>query len=203
MVQVAPGVSYPAAPTRKRGRETAADMVRSMLVVGGVVLFLVLVVKRPQPDPVRTVDWIPTAQAAAAQAAFPVVAPAGLGADWRPTSARFEAVPKQATRTLWHLGYVTPAQAYAGLDQSDAEAAQFLSDATAKGRADGSVVIAGTTWNRYSGGTNGYRALWRPWAGSTVVVAGSAQWPELTTLASSLQVFHAPAPATPGATPSG
>jgi hypothetical protein len=172
-------------------------MIRSMLVVALPVLLLVLVVARqPGGDAVRVVDPAPALAAAAAQAAFPVVAPQGLGAGWRATSARFEPVPGQRGASLWHLGLVTPLRRYAGVEQSDGDPVLLLREATAKGVPAGEETIGGATWTRYAAGRNGYRALVRWWGSSTLVVNGNAEWPELTTLAASLHVV-----AVPGATP--
>jgi hypothetical protein len=187
-IEVAPGLSYEAAPTRKRGRQTAFDMVRTLLVIMVPVLLLVLVVARqPSPDPVRVVDWKPQATAAASQAPFPVVAPAALEPTWRATSARYERVPTQRDATVWHVGFLTPEGTYAGLDQSDARAEDFVRDTTAKASPAGEVALGGTAWTRYQTGTDGARALVRPWGTSSVVVSGSAAWPTLEHLAASLR----------------
>ncbi len=187
-IDVAPGLSYETAPTRKGGRETAVDMVRTLLVILVPVLLLVLVVARqPSPDPVRVVDWKPQAALAAAQAPFPVVAPAGLEPSWRATSVRYEPVPTQRDATVWHLGFLTPEGTYAGVDQSDARADDFVKDATSKGAPAGEASIGGATWHRYQVGADGVRALARPWGTSTVVVSGSAAWPTLEHLAGTLR----------------
>jgi hypothetical protein len=199
-VVVAPGLSYEAAPTRKRGRETARDMVRTLLVILVPVLVLVFVVARqPSPDPVRVVDWKPQAALAAAQAPFPVVAPAGLEPSWRATSARYEAVPTQREATWWHVGFLTPESTYASLDQSDARAGDFVRDVTAKGSPTGQVVVGGTAWTRYESAGSGTRALVRPWGTSTVVVGGSAAWATLEHLASTLRELPRHAPTASGA----
>ena len=192
------------APARKRGRETAIDMVRTLAVIAVPVLLLVLVVARqPSPDPVRLVDWAPVSLTAAEQAAYPVVAPAGLPAEWRATSARFEPVPRQRGATLWHLGLLTPADDYAGLEQSDADPTGVVEDFTFEGTPAGTVDLGGATWSRYTAGTNGYRSLVRTWGTSTVVVNGSAEWAELDQLAGSLRVVPVPGPSPSGPAPSG
>ena len=113
----------PAPKPRSRVRQTARDMVWSLAVVGVFVAFLVAVNYREKPDPVRVVDPAPAVAQARAQAAFVPVVPVGLPAAWRPTSARYEraaisAVPNAA---LWHLGYLTPTDAYAAVDQVEGD----------------------------------------------------------------------------------
>lgn len=203
-VEVVRGVTMPAAPTRKRGRETATDMVRSLLVILVPVLVLVFIVARqPSPDPVRTVDWQAIAAGAAASADFPVVGPTGGPARWRATSARYEPVPGQSEATLWHLGFISSADTYVGMEQSDADAESFVRDVVDKAVTAGEVSLGGATWTRYTVGANGYRSLVRPWGTSTVVVTGSADWRELEAYAGSLAVVPPPSGlASGGASPS-
>ena len=198
-VEVARGVTMPAAPTRKRGRETATDMVRSLLVILVPVLVLVFIVARqPSPDPVRTVDWQAIAAGAAAAADFPVVGPTGEPARWRATSARYEPVPGQSEAALWHLGFISAAETYVGMEQSDADAESFVRDVVDKAVTAGEVSLGGATWTRYTVGANGYRSLVRPWGTSTVVVTGSADWRELEAYAGSLAVVPPPSGLAPG-----
>ena len=98
-------------------------MVLSLAVVGIVVVFLVAVTYRARPDPIHVIDPTSSVEAAQALAPFTVVVPVGLPTTWRPTSARYDPadtspVPNAA---LWHVGYVTPAGAYASLDQAQGD----------------------------------------------------------------------------------
>ena len=98
-------------------------MVLSLAVVGIVVVFLVAVTYRARPDPIHVIDPTSSVEAAQALAPFTVVVPVGLPSHWRPTSARYDPadtspVPNAA---LWHVGYVTPAGAYASLDQAQGD----------------------------------------------------------------------------------
>ena len=182
------GQTFQAAKTRRRGRETVRDMVISMAVVGLGIAALMLVTWRPKPEAqVRVIDWKPAATAAQSASQYPVVTPVGLPDQWRATSARFESEPQSAGRPVWHVGYVTPNNAYAGVEQSDADPAIFISRTVDGGRPDGEVVIGGRAWQSYAPGANGFRSLVRTEGGSTVIVTGSADSAELTALAAALQ----------------
>ncbi|MGH8940236.1 MAG: DUF4245 family protein, partial [Actinomycetes bacterium] len=101
-------------PTRARGRETVGDMVRSMVVVLVVVGVVVALALRDEPeDPVREVDVAGPLAAARAAAPYDVKGPVGLGDGWRATSVRSGS---DGGAFGWHVGFVTPAGDYAGLE---------------------------------------------------------------------------------------
>ena len=182
------GVPFTRAPTRRRGRETVRDMVISMAVVGGGVLALLLVSHRPQPEAgIKEIDWRPAAATARAGAEYPVLAPEGLSAQWRATSARFETMPSSGGRPVWHLGLVTPGNGYAGLEQTDGDAARFVRDVVDGAQPVGESSIAGQTWQQYGPGANGFRSLVLAQPSSTVIITGSAALPELEQLAGALR----------------
>lgn len=177
----------PATPTgkRKRGRETVADMARSLGLVLLVVAAIVLLTQRQWGDATPEVD-VDTALSSARRAApYDVLAPQGLGEAWEPRSVRYR-TPADGS-TTWHLGYTTPTEEYAGLEQSDGDADAFVADRSLGGERRGRVEVAGETWTRYVAGDPERRTLARTEAGVTTVVAGSAPWPELERLAASLR----------------
>ena len=126
----------------KRLRQTARDMVLSLLVVLGAVLVLWLPFRHPGAADVKTVDPAPVIAGARQAETWPVLAPVGLGADWRCTSARID----QAADGLdvVHLGYLSPTSTYVGLEQSATRARSWLFEATVKGREQGTVDVSGT-----------------------------------------------------------
>lgn len=181
------GQKFTPAPTRRRGRETVRDMVISMGVVGLGVAALMLVAWRPTPEAaIRTVDWQTAAVGARTVAEYPVLVPTGLPEQWKATSARFESDQRSSGRRVWHVGFVTPGNAYAGLEQTDADPAVFVARVVEGGRPEGEVTINGRQWQVYGPGANGYRSLVLAAQGSTVVVTGSAERTELEQLAASL-----------------
>ena len=166
-------------------------MVRSLGVVVLIAGALVLLAPRADRAPVTVVDYRPQLAVARSEAPYPVLGPAGLPADWRSTSVRLRGA---SGVTTWHIGFVTPDDEYAAVEQSDGPAAAFVRDVTGQGRPAGSVELAGQTWQRYDPGDADQRSLVRPAVSgggspdaASVVVTGSAEWAELETLARSLR----------------
>ncbi|HRY10727.1 MAG: DUF4245 domain-containing protein [Actinobacteria bacterium] len=165
----------------ERTKRGLRDLVLSLAVVGLFVAFLFVVVWRPSPDPVRTVDPAPVLLSAREQAGYPVYAPTGLTGNWRATSARFEA---DGDATVWFLGYVTPDDQYIAVAQTDGDAQNFIEEQTLDGSPDGEMTVDGQVWQRYT--TTDQRSLVRSSDGSTVVVTGSVSYEQLADFAGRL-----------------
>lgn len=182
-------------PRRKRGDETVADMARSLgLVFGFVLLFLLIGPSRqlilptgPQGTAVKTVDAAASVAAARQLAAYPVLGPRGLPATWRPTSARVALAPSaDGSSATLHLGYITPAERFLGLEEGDAVG--FVAAVLGKGAGPlPPVEVAGQPWQQWRTAA-GELALSRTAAGRGVVLTGSATLDELRTFAASLVV---------------
>lgn len=169
----------------KRLRQTARDMIISMLVVAAGVLALWLPFHRSTPDPVKVVDPTSVIQGARAAESWPVLAPVGLPSTWRCTSARIDTALDG--QDIVHLGYLTPDDTYVGLEQSATKAISFVSDSTVSGRETGTRDVAGTTWTTYQNDDGSHRSLVRTASGATYVVVGTATWDVLDRFASSLR----------------
>lgn len=148
-------------------------------------------------NPVKTVGYRVELASARRAAPYPVLAPEGLAKRWRATSVSYEgAGPKGAA---WHLGFMTPDDQYAAVEQSDAaRPAKFLHDVTQGARKTAKTVrVNGRAWTRYQGAK--YDALVRRDAGTsarngtsrtarhTTVVTGTASTAQLTKLAAALR----------------
>jgi hypothetical protein len=174
------------------------DMVRSLgLVTLGLLVWLWFSHPRT-PDEVRSVDWYPVAVAAAGATAYEVLAPPA-SFPWPATSARVEDQPDGTI--VWRVGYLTDEEAYAGLLQRGVFPAQatgavedWVAQETRNGRAEGTVVIGGRTWQRSVGDPepDERRSLVAQEQGAVTVVTGSASWAELERLAAALQPVAAP-----------
>jgi len=160
-------------------------MVLSMGLVLAVVAVALALTWRPLPDPVRVVDPAPVVAQAAAQADFAVQAPVGLPGGWRPTSARWQPTERSGAVPVLHVGYLTPADAYAQVTQARIDYGPYLAEQTANGVAIGPQDIANRTWVRMDSGAD--RSLVLTEDGVTTVVRGSADWSELTLLAAALR----------------
>ena len=175
-------------PTGRRNahlRKTVGDMVRSMAVVLVIVFLMVLLAWRPEPDAVKVVDVTPAVTMASRQAEFPVTAPSGLPDGWRPTSARWEPTAESSSLPVLHLGYVTPADAYAQVSQSTAASPAYVAEQSSDGVQTGTEAVAGQTWERFEGDIR--RSLVRSDGDVVTIVSGTADWDELAALAASLR----------------
>ena len=189
---VPPAVTEPApeavtsAPApRGRGKQTVGDMVRSLLVV--LVLVFVVVALNAQDDSgekLQPLDYSGTLAQAQDTAPYDVLAPIGLPDSWVPTSAR---TGRDGDAVTWHLGLVTPAGDYAGVEQSDGDPEALVGDVADGGDYSGTVTISGLRWRKVDGGRPEKHALVLDGDAVTTVVAGGASWSELATLARSLQ----------------
>ena len=178
-----PGELRPTGRPNARLRQTVTDMVRSLALVLGVVAVVLLITLRPQPDPVRVIDPAPALAAARAAAPYPVLYPAGLSDGWRPTSARWQATEESAPEPSWHVGFVTPGDAYAQLGQSVTQNPAYVREQTLGGQPVGMKSIGATgDWQQYDNG-DGTRSLMRVDAGVTIIVSGTADWGTLEDLA--------------------
>jgi hypothetical protein len=148
---------------KKRGRETAADMIRSMGLILLIVIPVWYLAQPPDSDEaeIRVVD--PTSDVASYVQAVPgVPTPGGLPPQWRPTSSTLE---PGALR----IGYVTPASEYA--EYASSTDAAFLGDISGQGSQVGTVDVGGVVWRDFRDDED-HQTLVREVAGATVVVGG-------------------------------
>jgi hypothetical protein len=134
--------------SRKRGRESAADMVRSLGLVLLVVVGVWFFARAPHADEktIRVVD--PTSDVQAFSAAVPgVVVPRDLPTGWRTTVSRYE--PESG---LLRVGWVTPAGHYAEYAAAPHPAEGFLADITGEAPQADAVDIDGVSWTQYRQG---------------------------------------------------
>ncbi|MFM1966893.1 MAG: hypothetical protein RL134_2618 [Actinomycetota bacterium] len=184
-----PGELRPTGRPNARLRQTVRDMLLSLVVVFAAIAAILLVTWRPTPDPVRVIDPTPTLALARAQADYPVLYPADLDAAWRPTSARWEITPASEPDPAWHVGFVTPDDAYAQIGQSATDDAAYVEEQVGQAQPAGDWQ----GWLRYDSADQ--RALVRIDGGVTIVVSGTAPWPTMQLLAERLSPTAVPAPA--------
>jgi hypothetical protein len=128
---------------RKRGRESATDMVRSLGLVLLIVFFVWFFARPPHGDEqkIRMVDPSSDVQAFAAAAPGGVV-PRAMPSGWHSTVSLYE-------DDVLRVGWVTPKGQYAEYAAAAHPASSFVSDLTGRAPRVGSVVIAGVAWDEY------------------------------------------------------
>lgn len=167
---------------RPRGFETVGDMVRSLGLVLVLVALFMLGLPRPHREAVTVVDYSLELAQARRAAPYPVLAPSGLSPRWRATSVRLSG---EGGATRWHLGFVTPDDEYAALEQSN-EGGDFEARMTAAGAPDGTSSVAGRGWERRLRTSKEQRSLVLRSGGVVTIVTGTASYAELEALAASL-----------------
>jgi hypothetical protein len=175
----------PAPVRRGRSSRSVADMIRSLLVVGGVVVVLVLIVPRPSAVTQPPIDVTGIAQGARASAGFTISVPQGLPTEWRATSARL--LDGTDDVQTWHVGYQTSDGQYAAVEQAKDATAVWLRSNTQDGDPAGTQSVDGVTWNRILHENRLQRTLQLVHGDLTTLVTGTASWDELGRLAASLQ----------------
>jgi hypothetical protein len=183
-----PGELRPTGRPNARLRQTVRDMVLSLVVVLAAIGVIMLITWRPSPDPVRVVDPTPLLVQARIEATYSVLYPADLDAAWRPTSARWEITEASLPEPAWHVGFVTPEDAYAQFGQSASTAESYVASQVGDARPSGEWE----GWQRYE--STDQRALVRVVDGVTIAVSGTAAWPSLEALAQRLSPTALPTP---------
>ena len=151
-----------APPSRSRySLETYGNMVRSLLLILGMVAVLVAIVPRVQSIQQPPVDASSVVTDAARQSGLPFDAPVGLPDGWSATNARYAS----STDGLptWQAGWSTPKGGYVAIRQTKTASPAWLQAATSGGRQTGTTDIAGRTWTRYYDAENKRTSLvWVP-----------------------------------------
>jgi hypothetical protein len=133
---------------KKRGREAAGDMVRSLGIVLVIVLFVWFFARPPHSDEkkIRVVDSASDVQGFAALAPgvpVPRTAPPG----WQTTVSRYDPQTE-----LLRVGWVTPSGHYAEYAATPHPTKRFVGDITENAPQAEPVLIGDTAWTQYRKG---------------------------------------------------
>lgn len=169
----------------------------AMLACLALVGLIVLITPRSNTEVLPSVDYAFDLRTLRSSAPYTAYAPEPPPAGWRPTSSRLTGANGTGP-VAWHLGFVTAADEYAALEQSDEAPDAFVKRMTNRDRAVGGRQVAGATWAEYFREDKRQRSLVRRLPGVTLVVTGTASFDELAVLAASLRPQPRPA-ATPAA----
>ena len=161
----------------------ALAMAVCLLLVGGAYL----VTPRSDEELLPTVDYNPQLWAMRSDAPYTVHAPEGLPKGWRPTSSRVHGLNGDGP-VAWHLGFVTPSDEYAALEQSNEKASAYVPRMTNIKKSIGTMQVGGASWAKHFRKDKNARSLVRTLPdGVTLVVTGTASFEELAVLAGALR----------------
>ncbi|MGY1592810.1 DUF4245 domain-containing protein [Geodermatophilus sp. SYSU D00708] len=179
----------PSPAIERANRMSAANMVRSLAPLVVICLLIVgwVTFRQSGEERVLVVDPSTSVRLAAERADYPLVAPTGLADGYRPTSARTDAGGAAVGDPVTlEIGYLTPAEEYAGFVVSDDARAEPVTRVLGGAQEQGTVDLAGQSWTR-STTERGETVLWRADGGVTVLVTGSAEDDELQEVAAAVQ----------------
>lgn len=129
----------------RRSRQTARNLMSSLLVTIGLVVVIIALVPRGAAPATRNVDYRQLASQASASVQEPLLAPR-LPAGWHSNSAELRGTDAV---TSWYVGFVTPENQYLGYSEGIDANDTWLSNTLAKARSAGTARVGGLTWRVY------------------------------------------------------
>lgn len=130
---------------KHRANQTLLNLVVALVASLGIVLFLVVVVVRPDPGTIKPIDYATVAAEAQGGASEPLIVPE-LNDGWYANDARYQNVSEILT---WYIGFVTPERQFIALNQGIEANPTWQSAVLDGAEATGSVSIDGLTWTTY------------------------------------------------------
>ncbi|WP_443045526.1 DUF4245 domain-containing protein [Streptomyces sp. NBC_00259] len=166
-----------------RGKQTVRGMIQSMAVICAFAgVMYIFVPHDDSADPTKAVDYRVELLTARRAAPYPVAAPTGLSAEWKPTSVTY----KRQDAHAWHIGFLDPDGQYIAVEQSTAPPGKYVPQVTQRATPTEQTQRVGEeTWQRWEGPK--YDALVRTDKGSTTVVTGTASYERLAQMAAALE----------------
>ena len=170
---------------RHRAAQTTRNLVWALVATLIVVLFLFLVVVRPDPAAEDPIDYATVASQS--QATAPLAAPV-LPDGW---SANRADLTKSGDIQVWYVGLITPSNQFVALNQGIDANPTWVDNLLASAKPTGTTSIDGTEWTVYDHrdsddpGNLAY-ALVTEVGESTYVLHGTASDNEFALLARSL-----------------
>lgn len=131
-----------------RERKTINNLVYALLATLGIVLIIVLMVPRGNgSDLTRDVDYKKIAAQGAGAEPSPLLAP-DLPKSWSSNAAELRSSTGGGI-DVWHIGLISPAKQYVGIDQGFNADDTWISDTLENVRATGTKTIDGVSWVVY------------------------------------------------------
>ncbi|MCX2185408.1 DUF4245 domain-containing protein [Streptomyces sp. SKN60] len=166
-----------------RGRQTVRGMFQSLAVimVAAGVMYL-FIPHDEKADTVEAKDYRVELLTAQRAAPYPVLAPQGLGDDWKATVVSY----KREEHDAWRLGFLDPDTQYVAVQQSTEDPKKYVPKVTMEAKNTGKTrSVGGREWQLWEGPK--YDALVRSEGGATTVVTGTASFDRLAQMAGALQ----------------
>ncbi|MFI0351557.1 DUF4245 domain-containing protein [Actinomadura sp. 9N407] len=189
-VHVSPGVY-------KRLTSGLGGFTLAMAACLALVGMIYLITPRSDEEVLPTVDYGTQLWAMSSDAPYTVYAPEGLPAGWRATSSRMHGLGTGGP-VAWHLGFVTPSDEYAALEQSNEKPSAYIPRMTNIKKSIGTRQVNGVAWTQHHRKDKKAYSLVRTLPeGPTLVVTGTASFDELAVLAGALRPQEKGGPAKP------
>lgn len=171
---------------KRRANQTVRNLIGSLIASLAIVMFLVLVVVRPEPTP-PAVDYLAAAAEAEASLGTAVIAPI-VPPTW---SANRAELAGSGGVDEWAIGFITAENTFLAVLQGFTDEQSWLQDALRDPGAGDTVRIGGVEWQRYDRrGVEGVGlreiALVTTTPDSTVVLYGTASDADLDVLATAV-----------------
>ncbi len=159
-----------------RANQTTRNLVLALLASLAVVLFVVLVVIRPDNTPVTYVDYRAIAASAQQSVSQPLVAPQ-LPKTWKSNSAVLK--DGDGDGTTWYVGLITPKQQFIAIEEGISTDDTWFGGLLGKAQPTGHTTIAGIRWTIYDQRTTADNGNFQYYIATTVdklhfVLHGSA-----------------------------
>jgi hypothetical protein len=172
----------------RRANQTTFNLVLALIASLGIVLFLVVVVVRPEMDPI-TEDYVQVGREAQQEVDEPLVIP-HLSDEWTANRARLVAAPADGV-VRWEIGFLTPQGEYIGFVQGIDANPSWVADQVRSAPAVGTERIGGLAWDAYDRRDvddpgNVEYALVTTSGASTIVLGGTASDQEFAVLAAAI-----------------
>lgn len=177
------------APRSRYSMGSLPNMVRSMLVIGGLMLVIIFMVPRVNSLSGPPVDVQRTAQDVVRESGWPIVTAVGLPKGWTATSARYVRTGEGAM--TWLAGYQAPSGNYASVEQTMDATSKWVETEVNRATKVGTVEVDGRTWTKYERGAKVQNSLVHvPGAKGelTTLVTGTGTFEELAQLIEHLEV---------------
>lgn len=172
---------------KHRANQTLLNLLVALIASLAIVLFLVLVVVRPQAGPTTAIDYRSVAEDAQGTTSEPLIAPA-MPAGWTANNAEFGTKSEVLD---WYIGFVTPTTQFIALDQGIDANPTWTAGILKNAKSTGAVTIDGLDWTIYdqradqSPGNFAY-SMSTTLGTSTVLLHGTASTSEFQLLAAAI-----------------